>query len=55
MMPCLASMAACALRAGDVLAVQALVEVDGGVDLLHDGVGARGEAAAPHLLLMLPL
>src|SRR5882724_7774903 len=34
----------------DVLAVKAAVEVDLGVDLLHDGVGARREAPAPHLV-----
>jgi hypothetical protein len=36
------------LGAGDVLAPQFLVEVDGGVDLLHDGGGAAAVARAPH-------
>jgi alkylation response protein AidB-like acyl-CoA dehydrogenase len=27
-----------------------LPEADGGVDLLHDGVGAAGEPPAPHLV-----
>ena len=34
----------------DVLAVKSLVEVDGGVDLLHDGAGAGGKPPAPHLV-----
>src|SRR3569833_82984 len=34
----------------DVLAVKMPVEIDGGVDLLHDGIGARGEPPAPHLV-----
>jgi hypothetical protein len=36
------------LGAGDVLGRQRLVEVDGGVDLLHDGVRRFSEPAAPH-------
>ena len=36
------------LGAGDVLAPQGLVEIDGGVDLLHDRVGALTEASPPH-------
>ena len=35
-------------RARDVLRIQALVETDGGVDLLHDLGGAELVAAAPH-------
>src|SRR5215831_9601429 len=38
------------LGRGDVLAVESLVEVDGGVDLLHDGVGARRKSSAPHFV-----
>ena len=38
------------LACRDVLAVEVPVEVDRGVDLLHDGVGTRREAPAPHLV-----
>src|SRR5437660_8375133 len=38
------------LAGGDVLAVEVPVEIDGGVDLLHDRVGAGRETAAPHLV-----
>ena len=38
------------LGRGDVLAVEVPVEIDGGVDLLHDGVGTGREAPAPHLV-----
>ena len=34
----------------DVLAVKSLVEIDGGVDLLHDGVGTGGKPPAPHFV-----
>jgi hypothetical protein len=34
----------------DVLAEQVPVEIYGGVDLLHDLVGTRAEAPAPHLV-----
>src|SRR3954470_4825774 len=34
----------------DVLAVKAAIEVDRGVDLLHDGAGTRREAPAPHFV-----
>ncbi len=34
----------------DVLAVKSLVEIDRGVDLLHDGAGAGGKPPAPHLV-----
>ncbi len=37
-------------RAGDVLGGELAVEVDGGVDLLHDLGRAGGEPAAPHLV-----
>lgn len=37
-------------RASDILPPQALVEIDGGVDLLHDGVGTRGETPTPHAI-----
>ncbi len=37
-------------RTADVLAPEALVEIDGGVDLLHDGVGTRGETPTPHAI-----
>src|SRR4051794_28135769 len=36
------------LGAADVLRVEAPVEVDRGVDLLHHGIGARRKPAAPH-------
>ncbi len=35
-------------RAGDVLGGELAVEVDGGVDLLHDLGRAAGESPAPH-------
>src|SRR6476619_250618 len=38
------------LACRDVLAVKAAVEVDRGIDLLHDGARTRGEAPAPHLV-----
>jgi hypothetical protein len=38
------------LACRDVLAVKAAIEVDRGVDLLHDCAGTRGEAPAPHLV-----
>src|ERR1043165_5357853 len=38
------------LACRDVLAVKAAIEVDRGVDLLHNGAGARGEPPAPHLV-----
>src|ERR1700712_4896081 len=34
--------------AADVLRGQALVEVDGGVDFFHDGIGTACKTAAPH-------
>src|SRR3954452_8066331 len=34
----------------DVLPVEVPVEMDGGVDLLHDGVGVFAEASTPHLV-----
>ena len=36
-------------RAFDIFLVEALVDVDRGVYLLHDGGRAGGKAAAPHL------
>src|SRR5436853_4245051 len=38
------------LACRDVLAVKAAIEVDRGVDLLHDGAGTRREAPAPHFV-----
>src|SRR6187431_2670918 len=38
------------LGRGDVLAVQMPIEVDRGVDLLHDGAGARREPPTPHFV-----
>ena len=38
------------LRSPDVLGMKALVEIDGGIDLLHHLRGAAGETAAPHLI-----
>src|SRR5436305_1456493 len=38
------------LACRDVLAVKAAIEVDRGIDLLHDGARTRGEAPAPHLV-----
>src|SRR5262245_39694939 len=34
----------------DVLPVEVPVEIDGGIDLLHDGVGVFAEAPTPHLV-----
>ena len=38
------------LGRGDVLGIKVTVEVDRGVDFLHDRIGAPGEPAAPHLV-----
>src|ERR1044072_1460315 len=38
------------LACRDVLAIKAAIEVDRGVDLLHNGAGARGKPPAPHLV-----
>ena len=38
------------LRAGNVLQGELAIEVDGGVDLLHDRMGCALEAATPHLV-----
>src|SRR6516225_9017056 len=38
------------LACGDVLPVEVAVEIDRGVDLLHDRVGTRAEASAPHFV-----
>src|ERR1700690_1492665 len=38
------------LGRGDVLAVESLVEIDGGVDFLHDGAGAGRKPPAPHFV-----
>src|SRR5947209_13493345 len=38
------------LACRDVLAVKAAIEVDRGVDLLHDRAGTRREAPAPHFV-----
>src|SRR5580704_5833473 len=38
------------LGRGDVLAVKMPVEIDGGVDLLHDGAGAGRKPPAPHFV-----
>src|SRR5207249_7477258 len=38
------------LARGNVLPVEVPVEIDGGVDLLHDGVGMFAEAPTPHLV-----
>src|SRR5271156_6773861 len=38
------------LRPRDVLRGELAVEIDGGVDFLHDFGGAGGEASAPHLV-----
>src|SRR5262245_31750314 len=38
------------LAGRDVLPVEVPVEIDGGVDLLHDGVGVFAEAPTPHLV-----
>ena len=37
-------------RAADILAPELLVEIDGGIDLLHDGVGTCGETPTPHAI-----
>lgn len=38
------------LRSRDIVIGEAFVEVDGGVDFLHNGGGAAREAAPPHLV-----
>src|SRR5271165_7194472 len=38
------------LGRGDVLAVEMPVEIDGGVDLLHDGAGTGSKPTAPHFV-----
>ena len=38
------------LAGGDVLPVEMPVEADGGVDFIHDRVGAFAEASAPHFV-----
>ena len=38
------------LAGGDILPVEMPVEADGGVDFLHDRVGAFAEASAPHFV-----
>src|SRR5262245_1963463 len=38
------------LARGNVLPVEVPVEIDGGVDLLHDGVGSFAEAPTPQLV-----
>src|SRR5262245_45889426 len=38
------------LARGNILPVEVPIEVDGGVDLLHDGVGVFAEAPTPHLV-----
>jgi hypothetical protein len=43
------------LRAADILRRETPVDVDRGVDFLHDGRGACGEAPAPHLVRTHPL
>ena len=40
------------LAGGDILPVEVPVEVDRGVDLLHDGGGAGREAPTPHLVAL---
>src|SRR5260221_1264886 len=39
-----------ALARRDILPVEVPVEIDGSVDLLHDGVGVFAEAPTPHLV-----
>jgi hypothetical protein len=38
------------LACGDILPVEVSVEIDRGVDLLHEGIGFRTEASAPHFV-----
>src|SRR5262249_38636287 len=38
------------LAGGNVLAIKLLVEIDGRVDVLHDRIGARTKASAPHFI-----
>jgi hypothetical protein len=38
------------LARGDVLPVEVAVEIDRGVDVLHDRIGLRSETAAPHFV-----
>ena len=49
-MPWSASIAAWACEPAMSCGEERLVEIDRGVDLLHDGVRAFGEPAAPHCL-----
>src|SRR2546423_1651434 len=42
------------LACRDILAIKAAIEVDRGIDLLHDGAGTRGEAPAPHFVAHAP-
>src|SRR5260370_8475465 len=48
------------LAGGDILKIKLHVEIDGSVDVLHDRIGARTEASAPHCvahdqMLMTPM
>src|SRR6266487_4081924 len=38
------------LAGGNVLAEEVSIEIDGGIDVLHDCVGAGAETPAPHLI-----
>src|SRR5439155_20763905 len=38
------------LAGGNVLAEEVSIEIDGGIDVLHDRVGAGAETPAPHLI-----
>ncbi len=37
-------------RTADILSPEFLVEIDGGVDLLHDGARTCGETPSPHAI-----
>ena len=52
MMLCLASMSGAGLGCRDVLTVKMPVEIDGGVNLLHNGAGARREPPTPHFVAL---
>ena len=37
-------------RTGNILGGKPLIEIDRGVDLLHDRIGTGGKTPAPHLV-----
>ena len=53
MMPCFGQHRGMRLARGDVLAIEAPVEVDRGVDLLHDRRRDPTAKRPPHILLLM--